>query len=423
MCRGGSPHVRRTYVAGLALVATACSGAGPGPAAPAQQASARSGASVAGDPATEYPDLNTRRLRVLASDPRPVEQSALPPRHLDAETFPDTLVDRNLIVSGGPPPDGIPALDDPDLVPARAVDWLEADEAVLVLQVGPSVRAYPAQVMVWHEIVNDVVDGMPVTVTYCPLCNSGVAFDRRVDGRVLDFGTSGALYQSALVMYDRQTETLWTHFDGRAVVGTLVGSALDTLPVSTVSWREFRRAHPDAPVLSRDTGYERPYGRNPYVGYDQGDAPLTGFFSGDVDPRSAAMARVVGVHAGGDSLAVVTDRLADRGTVAAVLDGRPVVLWHLPGTASALDAPSVADGGDVGATGVFYADRLRDGRRAPGRFARDGTTFTDDGGTRWNVLGEAVAGPLAGAELEPVPHVDTFWFAWSTYRPDTRLRE
>lgn len=107
----------------------------------------------------------------------------------------------------------------------------------------------------------------------------------------------------------------------------------------------------------------------------------------------------------------------------ATLDGRPVVLWHLPGTASALDAPGVADGEDVGATGVFYTDRLRDGRPAPGSFRRLGATFVDGRTTRWNVLGEAVAGPLAGAQLEPVPHVDTFWFAWSTYRPDAQLVE
>ena len=157
------------------------------------------------------------------------------------------------------------------------------------------------------------------------------------------------------------------------------------------------------PVLSRDTGHDRPYGRNPYAGYDQGDGPLTGFFSGEVDPRQAAMTRVVGVHDGGESLAMPTERLAESGSVTATLDGRPVVLWHLPGTASSLQAPRVADGDDVGATGVFYTDRLRDGRSAPSGFRRQGTRFADDGGTRWNVLGEAVAGPLARRSAESRP--------------------
>lgn len=410
--------MRLPLVAAAVLVATACSGAGPGTTGPAPEPGVGRGTSPAGE---EYPDLITRRLRVLASEPRPVEASALPPRHLDEATFPVSLVDRDRIVSGGPPPDGIPSLDDPVFAPARRVDWVADDEAVLVLQLGDTVRAYPAQVMIWHEIVNDVVDGVPVAVTYCPLCNSGLAFERRVGGRVLDFGTSGALYQSALVMYDRQTESLWTHFDGRAVVGALVGSELSLLPLSTLPWRELVGAHPDALVLTRDTGYARPYGRNPYVGYDRGDGPLTGFFTGDVDARVQAMARVVGVHAGGESVAVRTGTLARRGVMPAVLDGRAVTLWHAPGTASALHRPRVADGDDVGATGVFYADRLADGRPAPGPFRRVGGSFVDGQGGTWNLLGEAVEGPLRGARLEPVPHVDTFWFAWSTYRPGALL--
>lgn len=410
--------MRLPLVVTAALLATACSGAGAGPSPSAPSPGVARGT----PPAVEdYPDLMTRRLRVMASEPRPVELSAIPPRHLDEQTFPVSLVDRERIVSGGPPPDGIPSIDDPKFAPARLVDWVADDEAVLVLQAGDSVRAYPAQVMIWHEIVNDVVGGVPVAVTYCPLCNSGLAFERRAGGRVLEFGTSGALYQSALVMYDRQTESLWTHFDGRAVIGTLVGSELPLLPLSTVPWRELVAAHPEAPVLTRDTGHARPYGRNPYAGYDRGDGPLTGFFTGDPDARVRAMARVVGIHAGGDSVAVTSETLARSGVVTAVLDGRPVTIWHAPGTASALHRPRVADGDDVGASGVFYADRVTDGRPAPPRFERAGNSFVDERGGTWNLLGEAVDGPLRGARLEPVPHVDTFWFAWSTYRPGARL--
>jgi hypothetical protein len=371
----------------------------------------------------EYPDLITRELRRLASEPRPVPNSALPPRHLDAERFPTSLVDRDSIVSGGPPPDGIPAIDDPQFAPARTINWLADNEPVLALQLGEQVRAYPVQVMIWHEIVNDQVGEVPVTVTYCPLCNSGIAFDPRVDGRVLDFGTSGALHQSALVMYDRQTESLWTHFDGRAVVGTLVGEQLRPLPLSTVSWKDFAAVHPDAPVLTRDTGYERLYGRNPYIGYDQADRPLTGFVTGDVDDRLPPMARVVGVHVqgapgGAASLAVATTDLAEQGVITIQVDGRQVTLWHAPGTTSSLHRQNIADGEDVGATGVFYTDH----ESSTLDFTRSGDEFVDERtGSIWNVLGEAIAGPLAGEHLEPVPHVDTFWFAWAAYRPDTAL--
>jgi hypothetical protein len=362
----------------------------------------------------DYPDAIARRLHRMANEPRPVEPSALPPRHLDAEVFPVSLVPRDQIVWGGVAPDAIPAIDEPVFERASSVDWLDDREAVLVLQLDGEPRAYPIQVLMWHEIVNDEVEGRPVALTYCPLCNSGVAFDRRVGDRTLDFGTSGSLYLSALVMYDRQTESLWTHFDGRAVVGTLAGAELETLPVSTVAWGDLAQAHPDAEVLSRQTGYERPYGRNAYRGYDRGDGPLTGFFPGNVDPRETGMARVVGFGDGADAVAVLTEHLAEVGAVHLELDGRPVVAWHVPGTASALHRDRVADGDEVGATGVFFTDGSH--------FSRDGTTLVDDAtGTTWNVLGEAVRGPRQGDRLEPITHLDTFWFAWSSYRPETAL--
>jgi len=396
----------RALVVAVALLAAACSGPASERAAPAEEST----------PTTveDYPDAITRWLRRMASEPRPVERSAMPPRHLDAATFPVSLVPRDGIVWGGVAPDAIPAIDDPVFEQASSVDWLDDREAVLVLQLDGEPRAYPIQVLMWHEIVNDEVEGRPVAVTYCPLCNSGVAFDRTVDGRTFDFGTSGALYLSALVMYDRQSESLWTHFDGKAVVGTLAGAELEVLPLSTVAWGDFRRAHPDAQVLSKETGYERPYGTNAYRNYDQFDGPLRGFFPGEVDPRQAGMARVVGFGDGDEAVAVLTDHLAEVGVVDLELDGRPVVVWHVPGTASALHRERVADGDDVGATGVFFTDGSV--------FSRDGEELVDEAtGTRWNVLGEAVSGPRTGERLEPVTHLDTFWFAWSSYRPDTAL--
>ena len=115
--------------------------------------------------------------------------------------------------------------------------------------------------MTWHELVNDTVGGVPVTISYCPLCNSSVAYDRNAAGRVLDFGTSGMLYQSSMVMYDRQTQSLWTHFDGLAVIGELIGTQLDFWPMAVVSWAAWRDAHPDGLILTRETGHHRNYGR------------------------------------------------------------------------------------------------------------------------------------------------------------------
>lgn len=360
----------------------------------------------------DYPDAQTRRLRRLAAAPRPVPHSALPPRHLDAEQFPLSLVDRYLIVSGGPPPDAIASIDEPRFEQVADVDWLADTEPVLVVTVGSTTRAYPIQIMIWHEIVNDEIEGQPVVITYCPLCNSGVAFERVVEGELLDFGTSGSLYQSALVMYDRQTESLWTHFDGLAVIGDYLGTKLSFVPTATISWTDYRRSHPDGEVLS-PADPTRPYGRNPYGPYDQRQEPSSGFFSGEVDARAGAMDRVVGLQIAGAPTAISRDRLQRERVIYLQVNGRSVVVWHRPGTASALNASIVADGTDIGATGSFYTDR---------RFSENVDGFVDDAtSSTWDVLGTALSGPEADERLEPIAHVDTFWFAWSTYHPETEL--
>lgn len=190
-------------------------------------------------------------------------------------------------------------------------------------------RAYPIQILMWHEIVNDTIAGVPVTVSYCPLCNSAVAYDRRIDDRIVDFGTSGSLWNSALVMYDRQTETLWSHFTAEGLVGELTGVRLDTLPVATVPWGAWRDANPDALVLSTETGFNRNYGRNPYPGYDNIDSSPF-LFSGEVDGTFAAMTRIVGIERDDDTLAVPLFRLQEERVVeAAVGDTDVVAFWTL----------------------------------------------------------------------------------------------
>ena len=350
--------------------------------------------------------------RIESSPPEDVPSALDDPL---AAGLPEPLVDPDDLNSGGPPPDGIPAIDEPTFLAAADIDFLADDEPVLALEIDGDARAYPIQVMIWHEIVNDTVGGVPVAVTYCPLCNTAIALDRRAGDRVLDFGTSGLLYQSALVMYDRQTESLWSHFTGRAVAGVLTGAELEMFPVATVSWADWLAAHPDGIVLSRDTGHDRDYGSNPYPGYDSVDNPPF-LFTGDVDGRLAAKTRVVGLGLDSTPRAIRHEPLLADGVVHLDLDGAPVVAFALPGTASALFAYDVADGPDVGATGVFAAEH--DGQKLS--FRRDGDGFVDDQtGTRWDIFGTAVDGTLAGTRLEAVEHVDTFWFAWAAFAPDT----
>jgi hypothetical protein len=270
--------------------------------------------------------------------------------------------------------------------------------------------------MIWHEIVNDTVGGVPVAVTYCPLCNSAYVFERRHAGRVLDFGVSGALWKSSMVMYDRQTRSLWGHFTGQGLLGVLAGAQLADVPVTIGSWRQFAAAHPRGLVLSRDTGFTKDYGRNPYPGYDDVTEPPF-LFEEPIDGRLPAKIRVVGVAGSAAAVAVTAARLERDRVVSLELEGRHLVVWWQPGTASALDAEDVADGRDVGTTGAFTSavddTRLRFEAVADGGF-RDLET-----GSRWDVFGTATGGPLVGRRLQPVKHVDTFWFAWAAFRPTT----
>jgi hypothetical protein len=333
-------------------------------------------------------------------------------------------VDPAAIFPGGPPPDGIPPVDTPRFISMEAADeWLQDAEAVVALQIDGDARAYPVQILIWHEIVNDTVGGVPVSITYCPLCNSAVSYRRTINGVETTFGTSGRLFASALVMYDRATESLWTHFDGRAVVGLLAGHELEPVASPLLSWGAFKAAHPDGVVLDRDaTGHNRAYGSNPYIGYD--DPLATPFlFRGPVDDRSAAMRRVVGVSVGVDHSAWSLDAVSGGAARATntELGGRVLVILWQAGQASALVESGIADGTDVGSVGVF--DPVVDGTVLTFTADDSGTFVDEQTGSTWDITGGAVAGPLAGARMERVPHLDTFWFAWSTYRPGTALVE
>jgi hypothetical protein len=333
--------------------------------------------------------------------------------------FPEPLVDPDEIISGGPPPDGIPSIDDPQFATVDdANEWIGEQEPVIYLEINDEVHAYPVQILMWHEIVNDTVGGVPVAVTYCPLCNSAVSYRRQIRGETTTFGTSGRLFASALVMYDRETESLWTHFDGQAVVGVLTGETLETVSSPLLGWSDFKAAFPDAMVLDRDsTGFSRPYGENPYAGYDDPNSQPF-LFRGDVDDRAAAKQRVVGVAVDSAARAWSLEVLAE-GTATATNDEvgeTPVVILWKGGQASALDAGRIVSGRDVGSVGVFSPEV--DGQRLT--FTVEDDNFVDEEtGSEWDITGTATSGELEGTNLEQIHHFDTFWFAWSTYQPDT----
>lgn len=317
---------------------------------------------------------------------------------------------------GGPPRDYIPSIDTPYFIStAQAAAWLVDNDPVIVVDVEGEARAYPLQIMIWHEIVNDVIGNVPIVVTFCPLCNSAIVFDRRVEGTTYEFGTSGLLRNSDLVMYDRTDESLWQQFTGEAIVGDATGQHLSFLPSSVVSLRDFREAYPDGVVLSRKTGLNRTYGRNPYTHYDTiGNKPF--LFSGKVDSRLQAMERVVSVSLGEVEVAYPLTVLVEQGVVNDALAGRHLAVFYGSGTSSALDASKIAKGRDVGATGVF--DATVNGQTLT--FRQDGNGIVDqETGTRWNIFGQGVSGSLQGTQLTPIVHGDHFWFSWAAFKPKT----
>lgn len=401
---------RITLLTGLAaLVAAACGGAVE------DRATTTTVPATTAVPTTEpEPSTTIAPQGVLPTGP-----SALV--DMRAADFPEPLVPVEEIISGGPPPDGIPPIDNPVFVPvADFADILDPAEPVVAIDIDDDARAYPVRAMVWHEIVNDVVGGVPVAVTYCPLCNSAVSYVREINGVETTFGTSGRLFASALVMYDRATESLWTHYDGRAVVGVLTGTQLEPVPSPLLSWGDFRENYPTGQVLDwTRTGHDRDYGRNPYVGYDDPTTtPL--LFLGTVDDRAVAKQRVVGVAVDDAAAAFTLESVAGGEAKAtnAEVGGTPVAILWKAGQSSALDTGDQSTGRDVGSVGVF--DPVLDGELLT--FTAVGDGFVDDPtGSTWTITGEAIDGPLAGSRLTRLDHLDTFWFAWATYRPSTIL--
>ncbi len=332
--------------------------------------------------------------------------------------FSNVLIDLDEVQSGGPPRDGIPPIDAPDFAPGEEADeWLDPREPVIVVSAGGETRAYPLQILTWHEIVNDEVGGVPLAVTFCPLCNASIVFDRRTDGKLLDFGTTGKLRKSDLVMWDRQTESWWQQFTGRAIVGELAGTVLTRHPTSIVAYEDFRRAYPEALVLSRRTGHRRPYGSNPYRGYDSiEDQPF--LFFDPVDERLPPMERVLNVSVGGRHRLYPFSTLSQSPVVNDEVAGTPVVVVSRDGTLSVLDGSRIVDSRTV-PSATAYA--RRSGGRELHFEAREGRIVDRETGSTWNLFGTATSGPLEGSRLEHVDSGVHFAFAWLAFNPESEI--
>ena len=317
--------------------------------------------------------------------------------------------------------DRIPPIDNPTFVSIAAADHVDDREPGLSLAIADDARFYPLSILTAHEIVNDVVGGRPVAVTFCPLCNSAIVFDRVFEGTELRFGVSGLLRNSDLVMWDNATESLWQQLTGEGIVGSSAGAQLTFLPSSITSFGDFRQQNPTAQVLGPDQGFRRTYGYNPYVGYSSRTSPY-GFFQQDlIDDRFPALSRVVNVTLDDTTKAYPFSVLQAAAPINDTVAGQDIVILWGGDTADALDAGEIADSQSIG-TGIALS-RTVDGQTLTFSAAGD-NRFTDaETASEWDLNGTAVSGPLAGAQLSPVVHGNEFWFAWAAFNPDAPVYE
>ncbi|NDJ62261.1 MAG: DUF3179 domain-containing protein [Chloroflexi bacterium] len=319
------------------------------------------------------------------------------------------------ILSGGVPRDGIPPIDAPEFESIEvASEWLQPQSPVLSVEIEGDARAYPLAIMTRHEIVNDVFDERPVAVTFCPLCNSGIVFDRVVDDETLRFGVSGLLRNSDLIMWDDLTQSWWQQFTGQGIVGEFTGRQLETLPSVMASFGQFVEQYPDGLVLSRSG---RSYGSNPYVNYDSTDNPF--LFLGEVDDRLLATERVLAGMIAGEPTAYPFSVLRGEPVINDTVGGLDVVALWQSGKASALDAAVIDDGRDVGTAALY--ERTFDGETLTFSLDEDDNIRDDQTGSIWNVFGTAVEGELAGGQLRQVLAAPHFWFAWAAFQPETAI--
>jgi hypothetical protein len=285
----------------------------------------------------------------------------------------------------------------------KAEEFLEDSELVVGLNINGDVRAYPLQILVWHEIVNDKVGGVPVAVTYCPLCFTNQVFNRTMnDGQILEFGTSGKLYNSNLVMYDRTTKSLWSQAMAQGIVGKLAGVKLERIPFDVAYWKEWKQLYPDSKVLSTDTGSARPYGANPYGDY---------YTNGDIlfpvlnsDDRLGLKEIVIGLENKGQYKAFKLQEVEDKKVINDQVNGKPIVLFSLH--------PFMAR--------VY--DPVVDGQILEFNYTIKDKGFVDKQ-TRsiWNFEGNAISGHMKGKQLTRIPFDEGFWFEWVAFHPKTEL--
>jgi len=312
------------------------------------------------------------------------------------------IVPLDKIKSGGPPKDGIPSIDNPKFAPVSESQFVPDTTFVIGLDINGEKRAYPLFIMVWHEIVNDSVGGVPVAVTYCPLCFTNQVFERVIDGKEVEFGTSGKLYNSNLVMYDRLTDSYWSQALGVAITGELTGYELKRIPFDVISWADWKTLHPDTLVLTTETGHIRSYGVDPYGDYYTDPRIL--FPVEHEDDRMHPKELILGFHESDVYKAYKQDDVESAIVINDIFNNKPMMLVSLfSGDSRAFDR-TVNDK-------VLTFDFV------------DNVIIDLESKSKWNYDGVATSGSMEGIQLVRLPFNPGFWFQWVAFHPDTEVYE
>jgi hypothetical protein len=313
------------------------------------------------------------------------------------------IVPLDQIVSGGPPPDGIPSIDNPKFLSVvDASKFLKDSDLVVGLTINGQTKAYPLLILVWHEIVNDKVGGVPVSITYCPLCFTAQVFNRTIGGHMVEFGTSGKLYNNNLVMYDRLCGSLWSQALGEEIVGTHAGESLKRIPFDLAHWKDWKQLYPNSMVLSTDTGFTRPYGVDPYGDYYTSDQLF--FPISNLDKRLGLKEMVVGLDNEGQYKAYILHQIESSKIINDKVGNKPIVLFSLYPRMVRAYSPII------------------DGQTLDFQYNASTSKIIDkQTGSEWNFDGIAVNGQMKAKQLTRLPFDEGFWFSWAAFHPQTRI--
>lgn len=308
------------------------------------------------------------------------------------------IVPLDKIKSGGPPKDGIPSIDKPDFVTASEANFISDDDLVIGLIINGETKAYPLFILVWHEIVNDIVGGVPVAVTYCPLCFTNQVFERTINGQVTEFGTSGKLYNSNLVMYDRNTDSQWSQAIGTAITGELTSHVLKRVPFDVAKWSDWKILYPETLVLTTKTGHIRAYGSDPYGDYYTD--PQIIFPVENKDDRLHPKEIILGFDNDNIYKAYKLADVEEKNVVNDEIGNKKLLLVSLyPEMARAFN-------------------RVVDNSVLEFQYI-DGKIIDTQTNSQWNLEGEAIEGQLMGKKLEREVFNPGFWFEWVAFHPDS----